>query len=292
MRSVIRRKYLYESEVSIREQNLLDRSQNAFIEIIDRNKPIMEQSVPPSRSEILRGDSETNSGLDYCTEFLDHIARANEALVQLQRRCSADPNVDDKKKIRTYKNRENYRLIIQQSVNTLLDEVTKLGPCPDHDFNSRTAETTEMEQSQDEGQIPLRDSYLPTLISQCVGPRVTMENELYTSQHEAAPKPIRRMSSPFLNDLPAEIRLQIYVELLESPRSIRGGELVEEKATALIVSDQAYESLAIDAAILRTCHQIYHEALPTLYQVNHFGFHDARSLRVFRSGGLPLVACE
>jgi hypothetical protein len=260
----------------------------------DQNGFIKEQPVPPPKTEILTSDNKKNSGLDCCTEFLNHIACAKTALVQLQKRCSADRNVDDKEKAKAYKDRETYQLIIQQSVNALLDEVGKIGPCPNHDFQLKVVETTQMGQPQYQEQITLGNNQLPTLSPHNLGHRLTVANHLYTSQHESAPGPTRRMISPLLAVLPVELRQQIYRELLESPRSIRGGDLVEEKATALVVSDvrHAHQILAIDATILRTCRKVYEEALPVLYQVNHFGFRDVRSLRAFRSGGLTLVACE
>lgn len=147
----------------------------------------MEQPLPPPGTE--------SFGLDCCTEFLDHIAHANKALVQLQKRCSLDRNSDDKEKIRTHKDRKNYHLIIQQSVNALLDEIANLGPWPEHDFHLRAAERTEMEQYQE--QTTRDDNQLSPLIPEILERRLTMENELYTSQHESAPKPIRRMICRF-----------------------------------------------------------------------------------------------
>ncbi len=256
------------------------------------NGSIKERPVLPPRTKILESDSEASSGLDNCTEFLNHIARAKNALVQLQKRCSKDRNVDDKEKGRAYKDRENYQLIIQQSVSALLDEVGKFGPCQNHELHLGATETAQMGQPQHQGQTTFGDDQLPTLILHDLRHRLTLENHLHKSQHP--PKPTRRMIAPFLAILPVELRQQIYRELLESPRSIRGGDLVEEKAAALVVSDirHAHQILAIDSTILRTCRKVYEEALPILYKVNHFGFRDVRSLRAFRSRGLALVACE
>ncbi len=260
----------------------------------DENGSIKERLVLPPRTKILESDSEASSRLDNRTEFLNHIARAKNALVQLQKRCSRDRNVDDKQKARAYKDRENYQLIIQQSVSALLDEVGKFGPCQNHELHLGATETAQMGQPQYQEQTTFGDDQLPTLVPHELRHRLTLENHFHTSQHESTPKPTRRMISPFLAVLPVELRQQIYWELLSSPRSIRGGDLVEEKAAALVVSDirHAHQILAIDSTILRTCRKVYEEALPISYKVNHFGFRDVRSLRAFRSGGLTLVACE
>jgi len=260
----------------------------------DQNRFITERLTPLPGTKILTGNSEANSGLDYCAEFLTHVACAKTALVQLQERCFADRNIDDKEKARAYKDREGYRLMIQHSVSALLDEVGRLGPCPDHDLHLWAAETVQTGQPQCQEKTTLSASQSPPLTPHDLRQRLASETRLYTCQHESSAEPTQRTIPSFLEILPAELRQQIYRELLHSPRSIHGGELVEEKATALIIPDtvQAYQILAIDATILRTCRKVYQEALPILYQVNQFGFQDVRSLWAFRSGGLTLVACE
>lgn len=257
----------------------------------DRNRFVAERLVPLSGTNVV---TEASSGLDYCTEFMNHIARAKNALIQLEERCSADRNVDDKEKARAYKDREGYRLIIQHSLSTLLDAAGKFGPCPDHDLHLRAAKTTQTGQPQYQERTTFGASHSPKLTPHDSGQCLAAESLLYTRQHESSAEPTQRTIPSFLEILPAELRQQIYRELLHSPRSIHGGELVEEKATALVVPDtvQAYQILAIDATILRTCRKVYQEALPILYQVNQFGFRDVRSLWAFRSGGLRLVACE
>lgn len=94
--------------------------------------------------------------------------------------------------------------------------------------------------------------------------------------------------SHFLQVLPAEIRLLVYKQLLCSSKIVRGGDLVEDKRTAIVVSDDrpSATALDIDATILRTCRQIYNEALPILYQDNWFGFSEVRLLRTFRTKNL------
>jgi len=260
----------------------------------DRPGSLEQRIVPSSRIETPLDDSKANYDLDHYAECLDHIARAKRALTQLQRRRSTDHNPDYLEKARAYEDGEIYQLIIQQSVSALLDEVKKLGPCPDPDLHRSTALTTETGQPQYQQQITLRASQLPTSIPHNLGHRLAVENRLYRHRREHAAEPTQRTISPFLVVLPPELREQIYRELLHSPRSIHGGDLLEEKGTALVIADirQAHQILAIDASILRTCHKIYQEALPILYQNNQFGFRDVRSLQAFRSGGLPLMACE
>lgn len=252
-----------------------------------------KRPVQPLDPEIYTDDSATASDMDICTEILAHLACAEKALVQLRKNRCTDDDFDEEK-ARAYKNREKYHLSIQQSVNELLDEVEKLGPCLTHKFRPTAAETVRFGQSGYQDQFILGNDQLPASIPHNSRHRSILENHIYTSQHESAPKPIQRMVSPFLAKLPVELRRQIYHELLESPRSIRGGELVEEKAMTIVIRDirQPHQLLAIDARILRTCREVYEEALPILYQFNHIGFRDVRSLRAFRSGGLTHVACE
>jgi len=108
-----------------------------------------------------------------------------------------------------------------------------------------------------------------------------------------APFPSFRDPKPclFLDILPPEIRRLIYRNLLCTPKIIPGGELVEDKRTAIIIPDAVPPTmnLSIDATFLRACRAIYSEALPILYQDNWFGFSKVSMLRVFRTKGLPIT---
>lgn len=253
-----------------------------------------KRPVQPPNQAIFTKDGATASDIDICTEILNHIGCAKKALVKLRNQSSTDEDLDNKAKAGTYKDLERYQRLIQQSVNELLDEVEKLGPCPNYDVHPRPAEIMRFGQSVYQEQSILGNDHLPTSIPQNSRHSSTLVNNFHTSQHTPAAKPIQRIVSPFLAKLPVELRRQIYGELLKSPRSIRGGELVEEKAMTIVIRDirQPHQILAIDARILRTCREVYEEALPILYQFNHIGFQDVRSLRAFRAGGLTLVACE
>lgn len=96
-------------------------------------------------------------------------------------------------------------------------------------------------------------------------------------------------SCPFLEVFPLEIRRLIYQHLLHTPLTIRGGELVEDACSTVIVPDKPPPAMAlgIDSAFLRICRKVYSEALPILYQENRFTFTQVSMLRIFRSKGLP-----
>lgn len=96
-------------------------------------------------------------------------------------------------------------------------------------------------------------------------------------------------TSPFFAVLPAEIRMQIYRELLCTPRVIPGAESVRGGRTVKVISahDVALDrSLGIDATCLSTCRRMYHEALPIPYRENEFGFAGPESLETFAQWGL------
>ena len=93
----------------------------------------------------------------------------------------------------------------------------------------------------------------------------------------------------FFQLLPLELRHLIYRQLLCAKKIFRGGELVEDKRTAVVVSEDPHPAfnLGIDATFFRTCRKMYCEALPILYQENWFGFSEVRMLKTFRTKGLP-----
>ena len=112
----------------------------------------------------------------------------------------------------------------------------------------------------------------------------------FTPAGEVPKSSPKRQTSPFFTILPPEIRHVIYSESLCTAKIIRGGELVEDKRTAVIIDDvrPSAMDLGIDATFLRTCWKIYREALPILYQDNWFGFSQVRMLKTFRTKGLAL----
>ena len=104
------------------------------------------------------------------------------------------------------------------------------------------------------------------------------------------PKPSRSpITCPFFQLLPLELRHLIYRQLLCAKKIFRGGELVEDKRTTVVVSEDPHPAfnLGIDATFFRTCRKMYCEALPILYQENWFGFSEVRMLKTFRTKGLP-----
>lgn len=64
--------------------------------------------------------------------------------------------------------------------------------------------------------------------------------------------------------------------------------LVDDRLTTLVTSkaQRALYKLGIDTTVLRTCRQIYIEALPMLYGDNKFVFFSASALDLFRDKGL------
>ena len=98
----------------------------------------------------------------------------------------------------------------------------------------------------------------------------------------------KTIASPF-DKLPPEIRHLIYCQLLLTSKTIRGGELVKDRRTTVVVPDDrpAAMQLGIDATFLRTCRKMYYEALPILYKDNTFGFSEVSMLKIFRRKGLP-----
>ncbi|KAL8823802.1 MAG: hypothetical protein Q9191_005538 [Dirinaria sp. TL-2023a] len=98
----------------------------------------------------------------------------------------------------------------------------------------------------------------------------------------------KQFQCPLLEYLPVEIRLLIYKHLLVADKVIRGGELVQDKLISLIIPDQRPPmlDLGIDSTILRTCRQIYREALPILYKDNTFGFSQVKMIKAFKKEGL------
>lgn len=63
---------------------------------------------------------------------------------------------------------------------------------------------------------------------------------------------------------------------------------VDDRLTTLVTSkaQRALYKLGIDTTVLRTCRQIYIEALPMLYGDNNFVFFSASALDLFRDKGL------
>ena len=111
---------------------------------------------------------------------------------------------------------------------------------------------------------------------------------------KASNAPQKRTSDSFLRALPFEIRLLIYRQMLTTPKTVRGGELVTDKQHSLIIPSNrpAIFSLGIDATFLRTCKQIYLEALPVLYQNNTFGFSEVQMIETFKRNGLQRASCK
>ncbi|PGH26910.1 hypothetical protein AJ80_01493 [Polytolypa hystricis UAMH7299] len=85
--------------------------------------------------------------------------------------------------------------------------------------------------------------------------------------------------------LPAEIRIQIYVLLLVSwfdPKS-NPGFIVPNTRQKMVVVDMARapEHRTMEPAILRTCKQVYHEAIPILYSRNVFNLSEPEKVLQF-----------
>jgi len=64
--------------------------------------------------------------------------------------------------------------------------------------------------------------------------------------------------------------------------------LVEDRLTTLVTSkaQRALYKTGIDTTVLRTCRQVYMEALPMLYGENNFVFFSPSALDLFRNKGL------
>ena len=80
---------------------------------------------------------------------------------------------------------------------------------------------------------------------------------------------------PFL-ELPGELRNQIYCILLKNTTAVR--------SSAHRSSDYSQTPISISASILRVSKQIYAEAMPLLYTLNHFNAHPTLL------NGLPYLA--
>lgn len=91
-------------------------------------------------------------------------------------------------------------------------------------------------------------------------------------------------SSPLLS-LPLEIKRAIYSILLVSEHRIdKAHEKLGKKPLVLATEDRP--AFNIDSTILRTCRQVYEEALPILYGCNTFCFSDPEDIIRFRHEGL------
>ncbi|KAL8823801.1 MAG: hypothetical protein Q9191_005537 [Dirinaria sp. TL-2023a] len=92
-----------------------------------------------------------------------------------------------------------------------------------------------------------------------------------------------------LRKLPLEARRLVYAELLIAGIIENAFYLVYDKVNTLVYSekDQRLLKFKIDSTVLRTCRQIYDEALPMLYQDNTFVFSDSIQMSGFRDKGLP-----
>jgi len=64
--------------------------------------------------------------------------------------------------------------------------------------------------------------------------------------------------------------------------------LVYDRLTTLVTSkaQRVLYKLSVDTTVLRTCRQIYFEALPILYEENYFVFFSPQALDMFRDKGL------
>ncbi|KAL8834372.1 MAG: hypothetical protein Q9170_003782 [Blastenia crenularia] len=91
-------------------------------------------------------------------------------------------------------------------------------------------------------------------------------------------------------DLPLEVRVQVYDYLLMGTTPIKyPGGLVQSKFR-LGVDPPDHPDL--DAAIIRTCRQVYEEALPILYVKNRFVFDNPECIEAFHFGRLATVRTE
>ncbi|KAL8787424.1 MAG: hypothetical protein Q9213_002201 [Squamulea squamosa] len=91
-----------------------------------------------------------------------------------------------------------------------------------------------------------------------------------------------------LMKLPLETRLEIYRYLLIAPGIIKEPGVLIWNTNHFSVDLRATPD--IDATILRTCRQIYTEALPVLYSENMFQFFKMPYLKMFRTQGLDTTS--
>ena len=210
--------------------------------------------------------SETHNELPkYFTAF-SAIRTAEQAVKDLRKKYSTSSNQDDE--------RGRGQFMIESSINELNVELARFGPNPNSVLRKLAAEIAQRDKPDDQDH---------------------KENSVDTSKVSThgllAPLDSQHTASPFFTVLPAEIRRHIYRELLCTPRTIRGGDLVEEKRTMLVIIEprQPHQDIGIDSTLLRTCRKIYGEALPILYEENEFGFCDVNAIRAFRTGDLTLM---
>ena len=101
----------------------------------------------------------------------------------------------------------------------------------------------------------------------------------------------QQYQSPLFGKLPAELRVQLYRELLVSKhggRVKKPSKLVHENAETFKFEEggdreNGLPGLGMDSTFLRCCRRIYEEALPILYRDNIFRFCEQRELSHFRS---------
>ena len=91
---------------------------------------------------------------------------------------------------------------------------------------------------------------------------------------------------PLFKVLPPEIRHMIWALLLVSPDTIESPNRLLASKTPLLTNDY-HPVPGIDAVILRTCREIYNEALLVLYGRNTFFFTSSHSLSEFAGDDLP-----
>ena len=112
-----------------------------------------------------------------------------------------------------------------------------------------------------------------------------------------APSRSKQTISLFLTKFPAEIRNQVYRELLISKDREwfdRPDLMMKAKTSRLVydtespAEDVYPRDLGVHVAILQTCHRVYVEALPILYRENIFAFTEAGMLEYFKKEGLDV----
>ncbi|KAL8764799.1 MAG: hypothetical protein Q9209_007870, partial [Squamulea sp. 1 TL-2023] len=98
-------------------------------------------------------------------------------------------------------------------------------------------------------------------------------------------------STPTFTTLPLKIRQRIYKYLLTTSATInKPGTLAQLKSRfAIGLTDRPN----LEIAVLSTCHQVYDEALPVLYDLNAFAFafafYGSKDVEAFRSKGLAMA---
>ena len=210
--------------------------------------------------------SETHIELPKYFAALKAITTAERAMKELRKQYSTSSNGDNE--------RGRGQFMIESSINELNVELARFGPNPNSTLRKLAAEIAQRGNPDD--QEPKENNVDLSKVS---------------THGLLAPLKSQHTPSPFFALLPTEIRRHIYHELLCTPRTIRGGDLVEEKRTMLVMIEprQPHQDLRIDSTLLRTCRKIYDEALPILYGENKFGFCDVNSIKVFRTGDLALM---